>query len=107
MLPLCRTGPAGNSGRMFFDEPASRRDGNRQDDQQPTTGDREELGMRLREKNSGQGEHREEANPLHLSGSAVQEKLMLFATTNELLVHSGRGVGVCRIAIGDHVNSMT
>ena len=62
--------------------------------------------MRLRKKNSGQGEHREEANPLHLTGSAVQEKLMLFATTNELLVRSGRGVGVCRIAIGDHVNSM-
>ena len=106
LLPQGRTGPAGCSGRMVFDEPASRRGGNRKDDQQQTAGDREELGMGLCEKNSGQGEHREEANPLHLSGSAVQKKLMFFAMSNELLVRSGRGAGVCRIAIGDHVKSM-
>ena len=105
-LPQGRTGSAGCSGRMVFDQPASRRGGNRKDDQQPTAGDREELGMRLCEKNSGQGEHREEANPLHLSGSAVQKKLMFFATSNELLVRSGRGAGICRIAIGDHGKSM-
>ena len=106
LFPQGRTGTAGCSGRMVIDEPASRRGGNRKDDQQPTAGDREELGMGLCEENSGQGEHREEANPLHLSGSAVQKKLILFATSNELLVRSGRGADVSRIAIGDHVKSM-
>ena len=106
LIAQSRPGPAGCSGRMVLDEPASRRGGEGQDDQQPGAGDREEMGIRLREENSAEGEHRDEEDPLHLTGSAVQEKLMFFAAANELGVRSGRGVGVSRIAVGNHGKSM-
>lgn len=93
MLPQGRLGPAGSSGWTVFEKPASRRGGNRKDDQQPSPGDREELGIRPSEKDSGEGEHRDEADPLHLPGSAVQKELMFFAASNELLVRRGGGAG--------------
>ena len=106
LLPQGRPGPAGCSGRMVFEKPASRRGGDGQDDQQPAAGDREELGRKLSEKDSGQGKRRDEADPLHLSGSSVQKELMFFAASNELLVRRGGGAGGCRIAIGNHEESM-
>ena len=106
LLPRGRPGPAVCGARMVLDEPAARRCGNRKQEQQPSPGNREELGIGMCEKNSGQGERREEAHPLKLSGSAVKKKLVFFAATNELLVISGGGVGVSRIAIGDHGKSM-
>lgn len=106
LLPQGRPGPAGGSPRMFLDEPATGRGGDGSDDQQPGPGDREEPGIRLSEINSDQADHREEEDPLELACSAVQQKLMFFAASNEFPIRRGRGVGACRIVVGDHGKSM-